>query len=418
MCIFFILFLREPLCITRPELWAEDGTMFFRQQLLLGPGAVLLTAGGYLDIVPRILALIASLFPVAWTPLLYAIQSILLAGLCCWVFVLDDFRGLLQSGLLRGLLCLLTAFGFPSQELIGNLTNVQWFFSLVAVPLTLAPPACRTVLSRLLFAVVGLLIALSEPLTIILLPLIALRAFRTRKIEWFGAATVIGTLIEWAVIARHWAHPATVHGTPFAMIKALAFTTIVAFTNQVMMFSLLGRRTVESVWIHHYDAFSLALLLAAACLAVFLYKTGNAAFRRRMETFLWLIFSSLALAMLRGMEAVFPRMSSVQPYGSHRYYLLACWSFASLVIAAIVDRKPEWPHAMQAFVIAVIFLTGALENFNVTSQFANEWRSYAPAVQAWQADRAAGREHPEVIVPISPKRWIVELPKLRASQAQ
>lgn len=418
LSLFAILFLREPRCITHPEFWAEDGTMFFRQQLLYGSRALLFTAGGYLDAVARLLALIASLFPVAWTPLLYAMESILVAGVCCWVFVLDEFRGLLRSDLLRGILCVMSAAAFPSQELIGNLTNVQWFFSLVAVPLTLAPPECRSAVSRGLFTVLGLLISLSAPLTIILLPLIALRAFRVRKMDWFGMAITVGTLVEWAVIARHWAHPATVHGGLLPVASALAFTTLVAFTNQVMMFSLLGRHAAESVWAHGYDGFSLLLLLAAACIAVVLYRSASTEYRRRMEIFLWLIFSSLALAMLRGMESVFPRMSSVQPYGSHRYYLLACWSFAFLVGAAIVDRKPDWPQRAKAVLMGVIFLTGAIGNFKVTSQFADEWRAYAPAAQAWQTDHAAGRQHPEVIVPISPKGWVVDLPKLTGSQAQ
>src|ERR1700685_203193 len=76
LCIFAILFLRDPKCITHPELWAEDGAMFFRQQLLSGARAILLTSGGYLQLAPRILALVTAAFPVAWAPLLYAIESI------------------------------------------------------------------------------------------------------------------------------------------------------------------------------------------------------------------------------------------------------------------------------------------------------------------------------------------------------
>lgn len=413
-----ILLLREPKCITHPEFWAEDGTMFFRQQLLYGARAILFTAGGYLDAVARILAWIAAAFPVAWAPLLYAMESILVAGVCCWVFALDDFRPLLRSDALRAVLCVLAASGFPSQELIGNLTNVQWFFSLAAVPLILAPPECRTAVRRVLFTVLGLFIALSAPLTIILLPLIALRAARTRKMEWFGLAITAGTLIEWAVIARHWAHPATVHGGLPAVANALVFTTLVAFTNQVLMFSLFGRHVAESVWIHGYGGLSLVLLLSFACAAVVLYRSGSREYRRRTEILMWLILSSLALAMLRGMESVFPNMSSVQPYGSHRYYLLACWCLAWLVIAAIVDRKPDWPQSAQVVVIAAIFLAGATGNFHVTSQFAAEWRGYAPAVQAWQADRSAGREHQEAIVPISPKGWVIDLPKLEKPKPQ
>ena len=419
LCIFAILFLRDPKCITHPELWAEDGAMFFRQQLLSGARAILLTSGGYLQLAPRILALVTAAFPVAWAPLLYAIESILVAGACCWAFVLNPFRAVFRSELIRGVLCLVAATGFPAQELIGNITNVQWFFMLVAVPLTLVPPRCRTGMSRVLFITLGLLIALSAPLTIVLLPLIAIRAMRTRSAEYFSLAIAAGTLIEWVVIARHWTpHGATVHEGLLATANALAFTTLVAFTNQVMMFCLLGRAVTQGVWTHDYGGFSLVLLLSFACAQVVLYRSGSREYRTKVRIFMWLILSALVLAMLRGMEPVFSKMSSVQPFGSHRYYLLACWCLALLVSAAILDRRPHWPERKQTAVLAAIFLFGAIGNFRVASQFATEWQPYASEVQAWQADRNAGREHAEVTVPISPKGWVVDLPKLEASPAK
>lgn len=417
LCIFAILFLRDQKCITHPEFWAEDGVVFFRQQLLSGGRVILQTSGGYLHIIPRVLALFTAAFPVAWAPLIYAITSILAVGVCCWAFVLDHFRILLRSDLLRGVLCMLSASGFPAQELIGNVTNIQWYTVLVATVLTLAPPRCRTGISRVLFTALALLTALSAPLTIVLLPLIAIRAIRARSADCFSIAIVAGTAIEWAVIARHWT-PATQHPGLLAAANALVFTTIVAFTNQVMMFSLLGRAVTEGVWTHAYAGLSLILLLAFACTQTILYRSGSRDYRTKVRILIWLIVSSLALAMLRGMEPVFPNMSSVQPFGSHRYYLLACWCFAFLVVAAIADRKPGWPEWKQAGVAAAIFLFGTMGNFQVASQFAAEWREYASQVQAWQADRSAGREHPEVIVPVSPKGWVIDLPKLEASGAK
>lgn len=411
-CIFIILFLREPSCITHPEFWAEDGTVFFRQHLLLGPSAALQLVGGYLDVGSRILAFIAGPFPLALAPLVYAIESILVAGACCWTFSLNAFRTLLPSDALRAVLCLLAAVGFPEQELIGNLTNIEWFLMLIAMPLTLAPPTSRRMIIRMALFVLGLLIALSAPLTVILLPLIVLRATRTRSVDSFASAMMAGTLIEWAIIARHVSTTITGNFGIFAMVGHLVFAILVALTNQVVAFCLFGRAVVQSVWAKDEWGFPICVLIAFAYIQVVLYRTGSREYKVKARLMIWLIFSSLALAMLRGMQAVYPKLSSVQPFGGHRYFLLACWCFAFLLLAAILERTPNGSDRQRAGLAAAIFLAGAIGNFRVTGHFTADWRRYAPQVQAWVADRRAGRAHDEVVVPISPPQMVIDFPKL------
>ncbi len=197
LCIFGILFLREPKCISHPEFYADDGTTFFRQQLLLGIHAIFETSAQYLHIVSRLLALLATAFPTSSAPLVYAIEAILVAGLCCWAFVLDEFRPVLRSDTLRAILCLLPALAFPAQELVGDIANLQWFLTMIAVPLALVPSRLRAPGSRVLWLLLGLLISLSGPLTIVLIPVIAVYAFRQRRITDFQIGIVCGTLIEW-----------------------------------------------------------------------------------------------------------------------------------------------------------------------------------------------------------------------------
>ncbi len=411
-CIFGVLFLREPKCFTHPEFFADDAAAFFQQQLILGPRAIFQTWSQYLHIVPRLLALLATVFPIAWAPLVYAIQAIIVSGLCCWGFCLDEFRPVLRSDALRIVLCILPALAFPAQELVGDITNLQWFLTMFAVPLTLLPPKSRSQTSRILLLLLGLLIALSGPITIILLPVIALYGIRRSRLTEFQIGLTTGTLVEWAVIAAHWL-PRTQQAQGFAAINSFVFSILVAFTNQIAMFCLLGRPITKAVWDHTYRGVSLVLLLTLACSLVALYMRGGPAYRERVRLMLWLIFSSIVLANLRGMEATYPDMSSVQPWGAHRYFFLACWCFAFLVLFTIEHYKPAWPAYQQCALGLAIFSVGIYGNFRLAPHAITDWKNYVPEIEAWQADRKAGREHAEVVVPVSPAGWAIRLPKLQ-----
>jgi hypothetical protein len=418
LCIFGLLFLRDPKCITQPSFYAEDGNVLYREEVVMGPAAVWQTTVRYLIIAPRLLALIGAALPAAVSPVAFAIESILVAGVCCWAFSLEHFRVLLRSDALRTTLCLVAACGLPEQEVIGHLADVQWFLMLIAAPLTLAIPEVRRIASRVLLACLGLLISLSGPATILLVPLIGLRAVRTRRLDDFSMGIMAGTVLEWVIIARHW-HTGVAHAGIVDAANSLVFSTLVAFANQIVLLCLAGRPVTQRIWTHDYGGFSLMAVVAFVWLLVLLYRAGTREYKNKARIMIYLIFSSLVVAMLRGMEATYPKMSSVQPFGAHRYFLLACWSFAFLLLAAIADRKAAWPAQKQVALAVVIFLFGAIGNFRIFSHSIPGWqKKYAPEIQAWQADRRAGREHAEVVVPISPPGWVIELPQLAQKPAK
>ncbi len=416
-CIFGILVLREPKCITHPEFFAEDGAVFFTQQLVLGPSAIFKTSAQYLHIVPRLLALVTSAFPISWAPLLYAIEAFMVQAFCCWAFMLEEFRPVLQSDALRVLLCLFSACVFPAQEMPGQITDLQWFLTMLAVPLTLVPPKPRPTGLRVVLLFFGLLIALSGPVTIVLIPVIVIYAVRERSITDFRIGILAGTLIEWTVIAVHWApRPEGLSG--FAAVNAIAFATLAAFTNQIAMFCLLGKRITKLVWNQAYGGVSLVLLLTLGCSQVTLYTRGTREYRAKVRLMIWLIASSLVLAMLRGMQSVYPRMSSVQPWGAHRYFFMGCWCFTFLVLLALEHHTPAWPDSKRCTLAVVMFLLGGIFNFTVAPHAITEWRQYVPQIEAWQADQKAGRAHAEVVVPISPRGWVIHLPALSGGNHQ
>ncbi|MBV9296794.1 MAG: hypothetical protein JO145_14580 [Acidobacteriaceae bacterium] len=389
----------------------------FAQQLVLGFPAIFQTYAQYLHVVPRLLALLTNAFPVSWAPLLYAIEAFVIAALCCWAFMLEEFRPVLQSDALRVILCLLSAIVFPAQEMVGVISDLQWFLTTVAVPLILVPAKPRPKTIRFLLLLLGLLIALSAPLTIVLVPVIAIYGVRERSITDFRVGILAGTLIQWAVIAAHWTSRAgSLSG--FAAVNGAVFATLVAFTNQIAMYCLLGKRVVDRVWHETYKGVSLVLLLTLSCSQLWLYVRGGRQYREKVRLILWLLFSSLLLAILRGTEPAYTEMSAVQLWGAHRYFFMGCWCFAFLFLTTIEDRTPGWPESKRCALAVVPFLLGAIFNFTLAPHAITNWQQYVPEIQAWQTDKSASRAHVEVVIPISPPGWTVHLPALQPASQQ
>ena len=71
LLIFFILAGKSPDAISNPQLWAEDGTVFFAQQFGHALPQVFTTYAGYLHLIPRLIAWIATAFSYNTEPLIY-----------------------------------------------------------------------------------------------------------------------------------------------------------------------------------------------------------------------------------------------------------------------------------------------------------------------------------------------------------
>lgn len=410
-----MLFLRAPTSLTLNEFFTEDGSTFFRDQLLLGPAGVFQPYHQYLLVIPRLCAVIAARLPIIWVPRAYAIEALLIAGICCSAFALEEFRPILSSDRQRLLLCLISAIALPAQEMIGSLAHLPWFLTTLAVPLTLLPAKRRSTIARTALATLGAAIGLSGPLPIIFVPPIAVYGFRRGRLTEFQLGILIGALIEWAVVARNWIpQPATFAG--FAGLDRFLFSVLVACANQIGLLSLFGRRPAIAVWAHHYGGMSLLLLLLLVSLQVALSARGDRAYRTKVIPLVWLILASVALSILRGMP--YPEMSVVQPFGAHRYFYLACWCFALLIVLAVEAYIPNWPLQRRCGLVLLIFLFAGIENFRLTPRVRSGWEKFIPEIQAWKADLDTGRRHAAFSVPSNPPGWLIQFPKIQDGKAQ
>src|SRR5262245_6238595 len=71
-----IVFVRKPDAFLNPQLWAEDGSIFFAQQVVLGARAHLVPYAGTFNEVPRLVASAAALLPHLYAPVVYNLAAL------------------------------------------------------------------------------------------------------------------------------------------------------------------------------------------------------------------------------------------------------------------------------------------------------------------------------------------------------
>src|SRR5258708_13701706 len=114
--------LRWPDAIANPQFWAEDGHVFFRDQIVYGFwGSLILPYHGYLNVIQRLVAALASLFPATYAPLILNLCAFIIWALCCSLFALNWYRGIVKSDWLLALLCILITTAFYVAEALGHI---------------------------------------------------------------------------------------------------------------------------------------------------------------------------------------------------------------------------------------------------------------------------------------------------------
>jgi len=182
-------------------IWAEDGTIYGAQALRSGGFAVVLRGyAGYLQLPPRLVALVVPLVPFRELAVFFALAGSTVSALLAW-FVYRQSRGWITSPVLRIALASSIVIG---PVLIGentaNITNTIWAFAAVA-PWALGSLQDRriSVVGR---SVVVFMAATSTALAFIYLPMaIVVIVFRrTRPTLIVVTSFAVGLVVQVAVL--------------------------------------------------------------------------------------------------------------------------------------------------------------------------------------------------------------------------
>src|SRR4028118_535532 len=133
LTVSLLLWVRKPDSFHNPQFWAEDGSIFFGQQVQLGARAHLEPYAGYFNAVPRLVASLTALLPHRHAPALYNAAALLVLLALAWK--LYSPRLGLRWPLPFALAVVLVPH--PGGEVFVCLANVQWILALLLLAVLL-----------------------------------------------------------------------------------------------------------------------------------------------------------------------------------------------------------------------------------------------------------------------------------------
>jgi hypothetical protein len=187
------------------RIWAEDGQLFLADGAGPGfPGILLHPYAGYLHVLPRLAGEVVSHLPVTWWAVGIAVAAAALrAAMAVTVYAATVGHARTPVRLL--LAAALVVLPAGNVEAINNVANLHWFMAVAAFWLLLYRPPTR--LGNATGAVALLVLVLSSPLALLLVPLALARlAFGRGRGRWAGVAVLGGAAMQTVAIATQGRH--------------------------------------------------------------------------------------------------------------------------------------------------------------------------------------------------------------------
>lgn len=258
---WLLLLLRQPGVSALDTLWAEDGAAFLSDALIRPFGELLLKPqSGYALVVPRVIAEIASRLPLDLAAVTMSGGSaLLLSMLAAFVYRASSS---IQDGAVR-LVVASSVILLPvaASEATNNATNLHWFLTFAAFWALVWVPDRWTL--RLLAATLVAVAGLTDPLTLLLLPMVAMRllAVRRRADHVVTVAWAAGLSVQLLVVLMA---GSTEPAPGVAPVELAA-----AFGARVVVLNALGLPLSESLWPDWGDALPILGCAGAVLLAVY-----------------------------------------------------------------------------------------------------------------------------------------------------
>jgi hypothetical protein len=389
--VLLILFVRKPDAFIHPQFWAEDGSLFFTQQIEHGARAHLIPYAGTFNEVPRIVASIGALLPPRHVPAFYNAAAVLvLLGL---VLKLYSPRSGLPCPLPFALAVVLVPH--PGGEVFACLANVQWVLGLLLLVCALQKSAA-TVAQAAGDAVLVLCAGLTGPFIFFALPLFGWKLWRAYRsglrpsrldLPVFGVALGTAAVQLWALLHTSIAAPPAIPAAPWVWVR------------------LIGHRLFGTLFLGPLITYRLSpILLAIAGLLVL----GGLLWglRRSPEAFekagLSLLFAAAVAAGAFAKHAAAPGLLVPWANGS-RYFFIPAVVVAWCLLLGLATARGV-PRLLATAALAALLTSSVLSRFQSPPLQDLRWEK--------QAERIGGSEA-VVSIPIHPRGWRVQIRALR-----
>jgi hypothetical protein len=409
--IFLVFWLRRPESLLHASFWAEDGSLFFRDQLTIGFWrAVVQPYNGYLNTVNRLVAALLSPLPFRWTPTAYSFCAILIQSASCGAFFLPNFRWIIAADSLRAACCLIAAAAIPASiELIGTVSNVHWSLSVLSLLLLVIGGRATTKRTvEILCGVVQVLIALSAPTTLLFVPFLAWQV--KSKPAWLKLRPAVHLaafcLQVWVMLHLPMPGP-----KPKVHFNTLFLSTLTSGLSRCVLTPAIG-----ASYLLHDSAMSvftkmvIALILCVAALTWIILRIHRSPRLWILLSALYVGAGSVLMAMAgRNLSQDFLTIDGILHFPAPRYF----WVGASIFIfsvAFVIDTLPaRMKPGLAVAMLSAIFALGVVRNFSNPSLNDFNWKESAAKLDNWEAGRRRHEKVGALSLPINPPGWAVSL---------
>ncbi len=340
---------RQPQLVLGPFLWAEDGTVWLAAALADGSASTLAAPyAGYLHVLPRAVALVATHVPLRFAPWIFAWTAVAVLLVPVVLLTSERARDTWNAPTRAAIALAILLLPF-SAETFANLTNTPWRLGLAALLIFVLPPSQRAAARGLDLTIVTLS-AFSGPLALLALPVHALLARRSRWKSALLGASAVGALLQATLLVQSQDRAGAIPDIGRSLLRILG--------GQIGIGALFGTHAVAYVDARPWatTAWTIALgFLFVLAIAVARSRTPGL---RPLATLALLVL----VAALVGGTADDPARRLVElgtPPAGGRYWLLPILTIHLTLLALLRDprtrRAAAIPAALALYAIAADF---------------------------------------------------------------
>lgn len=399
---FLIIYSRRPDAIANAQFFAEDGEWYVDAYQYGIRSLLMPDPGGYLHIIPRLVALLSLSFPFRLAPLVMNLCAISIQILPVNLFVSSRFVNIaLPMRLLASLLYLVLPNSFETN---ANVTTSQWHLALLACMVLLARPTNER-RWQVFDGLVLVLISIESPIGVLLLPVAAaLWWIRRSRISAIALAFLFpGAVIQVLTVLLSHSRQAAANGASMTGL-------ITILGGQIFLPSLLGRETLVSLVAGHPQH---SLLIAESIativgLALLLYAVRRGP--TELKLFVVFAFAVLALALIHPLAAA-PNQTQWEslsvPGCGNRYYFLPMIAFFAALFWIVSNVTTPQSLRCCAGVLLLLLPFGIRRDWRYQPFVDLHFREYASEFESLPSGA-------KLVIPLNPvnsSHWAIEVSK-------
>lgn len=361
----YLFILRRPTDLASPVFFAEDGTVFFKDAIERGWGAVFEPYNGQFFLLQRVVASLAAPMPVSLQPAIYAFVAGAAAVISCGFVLSSRWRTPVPLNVrVLCLLALLCAPGIGETYLV--LANAHWWMGIGVVVLGMFYDPLSRRLKAGEIAFTGLT-ALSGFAALYCLPSLAVRAFRNRSRH---SVVLLGVALGGVLVQVGFLLASSRRGNIADMFHPLS--ALMILVKRVPATAALGDTNLVTPLPHVFVYLATAALVAALVVVWIRLPRLEAA------ALLLTIIGGWVLA-LWGMTGIGLSIRTLLGPGATTRYFLA--PIAVLYIGLLMSRPTGHFTRAAAGLACLLLAGGILSGYHLSPTAPSDWAPFARCVE-------------------------------------